>query len=59
MTLDFRAHMFGGNKRKINNQAVIEAVIQDSIASMRCQSASFILCSGYEVFSTVVILKTG
>jgi HEAT repeat protein len=29
MALDFRAHMFGGNKRKINNQPVIEAVLHD------------------------------
>ena len=59
MALDFRAQMFGGNKRKINNQAVIGAMLQDSKASMRCQPVSFILCSGCEVFSTVVILKTG
>ena len=30
MALDFRAHMFGGNKRKVNNQPVIEAVLQDA-----------------------------
>jgi hypothetical protein len=30
MALEFRAHMFGGNKRKINNQPVIEAVLHDS-----------------------------
>lgn len=30
MALDFRAHMFGGNKRKINNQPVVEAVLHDS-----------------------------
>jgi hypothetical protein len=30
MAVDFRAHMFGGNKRKINNQPVIEAVLHDS-----------------------------
>ena len=59
MAVDFRAHMFGGNKRKINNQPVIDAVLQDSIASLRCQTVSFILRSGCEVFSTVVILKTG
>ncbi len=29
MTVDFRAHMFGGNKRKLNNQPVIEAVLRD------------------------------
>jgi hypothetical protein len=29
MALDFRAQMFGGNKRKINNQPVIEAVLHD------------------------------
>ena len=29
MAVDFRAHMFGGNKRKINNQPVIEAVLRD------------------------------
>jgi len=34
MALDFRAHMFGGNKRKINNQAVIEAVLHDSVACL-------------------------
>ena len=30
MALDFRAQMFGGNKRKIKNQPVIEAVLHDS-----------------------------
>ncbi len=55
MALDFRAQMFGGNKRKINNQAVIEAVLHGSTASLRCQTVSFILCSGSEVFSIVVI----
>ena len=59
MTLDFRAQMFGGNKRKINNQAVIGAVLHGSTASLRCQTVSFILRSGSEVFSIVVILKTG
>jgi hypothetical protein len=29
MTVEFRAQMFGGNKRKINNQPVIEAVLRD------------------------------
>jgi membrane-bound lytic murein transglycosylase len=29
MALDFRAQMFGGNKRKINNRPVIEAVLHD------------------------------
>jgi len=29
MALDFRAQMFGGNKRKINNRSVIEAVLHD------------------------------
>ena len=29
MTLDFRSQMFGGNKRKINNQPVVEAVLYD------------------------------
>ena len=29
MGVDFRAQMFGGNKRKINNQPVIEAVLND------------------------------
>lgn len=29
MALDFRAQMFGGNKRKINNRLVIEAVLRD------------------------------
>ena len=33
MELDFRAQMFGGNKRKINNQTLIEAVLHDSTAS--------------------------
>ena len=55
MALDFRAQTFGGNKRKINNQAVIDAVLLDSTASLRYQTVSFILRSGCEVFSTVVI----
>ena len=60
MALDFRAHMFGGNKRKINNQPVIDAMLHGSTASLRYQTVSFILCSGNEVFfSTAVILKTG
>jgi len=29
MAVDFRAQMFGGNKRKINNVPVIEAVLYD------------------------------
>ena len=29
MALNFRAQMFGGNKRKINNLPVIEAVLHD------------------------------
>jgi hypothetical protein len=29
MALDFRAQLFGGNKRKINNRPVIEAVLHD------------------------------
>jgi len=29
MALDFHTHMFGGNKRKINNRLVIEAVLHD------------------------------
>jgi hypothetical protein len=36
MALDFRAHMFGGNKRKVNNQPVIEAVLQGSWACLSC-----------------------
>ncbi len=59
MAVDFRAHMFGGNKRKINDQPVIDAMLQDFRASLRYQTVSFILCTGNEVFSTAVILKTG
>lgn len=55
MALDLRAQMFGCKKRKINNQALIEAVLHDSTASLRYQTVSFVLCSGCEVFSTVEI----
>ena len=41
MALDFRAQMFGGNKRKINNQAVIEAVLH-GLYSLAAISASLI-----------------
>jgi hypothetical protein len=30
MAVDFRAHMFGGNKRKIKNQPAIDAALQDA-----------------------------
>jgi hypothetical protein len=30
MVVDFRAHIYGGNKRKIENQPVIEAVLHDA-----------------------------
>jgi len=29
MTVDFRTQLFGGNKRKLNNQPVIDAVVYD------------------------------
>ena len=29
MALDFRAQMFGGNKRKINNRPIIETILHD------------------------------
>jgi HEAT repeat protein len=30
MAVDFRAQMFGGNKRKLNNQQIIDSVLQDA-----------------------------
>jgi hypothetical protein len=31
MTVDFRARMFGGNKRKLNNQPIIDTVLHDPV----------------------------